>query len=225
MPFPWCVMRMPAIPAGTPKGAILDELRWPKGSSITFGFLDGDPALCDRVDGVAREWLQRTGAKLIFERRRKAETAAIRISFRYNGSWSMLGRGCLSERDGAKPTMNFGWLEPTSTDAEVRGVVLHEVGHALGFIHEHQNPDGGIRWREDVVIKALSGPPNSWPVDQIRQNVLDGFDPRELIGTPFDKDSIMLYPFPAEWTVNGISTHSNGDLSAQDIELARRVYA
>ena len=35
-------------------------------------------------------------------------------------------------------TMNLGWQD--------EGVVLHEFGHTLGFIHEHQNPEGGIQW-------------------------------------------------------------------------------
>ena len=55
--------------------------------------------------------------------------------------------------------------------------------------------------------------------------MLGGYDPRALIGTPFDEKSIMLYPFPASWTTNGVGTTNNSDLSDMDIELAKRIYA
>ncbi|WP_437321271.1 matrixin family metalloprotease [Sorangium sp. So ce385] len=41
--------------------------------------------------------------------------------------------------------MNFGWLTLESTQADVESVVLHEFGHALGLIHEHQHPENGIK--------------------------------------------------------------------------------
>ena len=69
--------------------------------------------------------------------------AEIRIAFRQgNGSWSHLGTFCRQITDDDEPTMNYGWLTPDSDDVELRSVVLHEFGHALGLIHEHQNPDG-----------------------------------------------------------------------------------
>ena len=36
--------------------------------------------------------------------------------------------------------MNYGWLEPDTELREYQRVVRHEFGHALGMIHEHQNP-------------------------------------------------------------------------------------
>src|SRR6266545_1351787 len=37
-----------------------------------------------------------------------------------------------------------------------------------------------------------------------------------MIGTDFDRESIMLYAFPASWTVGGQGTDFNNDLSKQD---------
>ena len=39
-----------------------------------------------------------------------------------------------------QPTVNFGWLRHDSPYEEIRRVVLHEFGHVLGLVHEHQIP-------------------------------------------------------------------------------------
>ena len=93
---------------------------------------------------------------------------------------------------------------------------LHEFGHAIGLVHEHQNPAGGIEWNEDVVIRDLSGPPNNWTVEQIRHNVLNKYSVDQIRGTEFDRNSIMLYFFPDAWVKNGQGTKENNDLSSQD---------
>ncbi len=223
MAFDWCVMLAPTV-RDTARGAVLADAKWARGTAIKFGFIDGADELRDRVAAVAAQWLTRTDVDLTFERRNCADQADIRISFTRRGSWSYLGRyarGIAKDQ----PTMNFGWLTPESSDAEIQEVVLHEFGHAMGFVHEHQNPDGGMLWDRQRVIQELSGPPNSWSLEQIETNVLGQYDPRALRSTPFDPDSIMLYPFPASWTEDGRATTNNGDLSPVDIQLARDIYA
>ena len=108
--------------------------------------------------------------------------------------------------------MNFGWLD--------EAVVLHEFGHAIGLAHEHQNPEVGIQWNEPAVIRDLSGPPNSWDVDTIRHNVLNKYTHDQVNGTEFDPQSIMLYSFPADWTLNGFHTEPNTKLSSVDEAFA-----
>ena len=221
MAFRWCVVKVPVIPGRT-KGAIVDAARWSKGTMVRIGFTDGSDDLRDRVFEVGQEWLSRTGADLKFFRRNKPEDADVRISFAQSGSWSMLGNYAANERG---VTMNFGDINVYSSAEDVRQVVLHEFGHMMGFMHEHQNPLGGLKWKEDVVIAELAGGNNNWSIRDIRENVLNQPDPRTLRGTPFDPHSIMLYPFPAEWNENGIATKANKDLSPTDIALARNLYA
>jgi hypothetical protein len=138
----------------------------------------------------------------------------------------VLGTTCRRIKDTAQPTMNYGWLTPATPDDEVRRVVLHEFGHALGLIHEHQNPKGNpIVWDRDRVLADLSGPPNNWTPEQIEFNLFQPYEEAALKATGFDYDSIMMYPIPERWTKNHVSTDLNSRISARDAELIRDAYA
>jgi hypothetical protein len=178
---------------------------WVNGSTLRIRFLDGNSQQQALVRQYAPMWCQVANLKFAFNSDADAE---IRIAFNSSdGAWSYIGTDCRSIPVN-EPTMNLGWQE--------EGVILHEFGHAIGLAHEHQNPNGGIQWNEANVIHDLEGPPNNWDEATIRSNVLEHYSSNQIQGTVFDPDSIMLYAFPATWTLNGISTHENTVLSAMD---------
>ena len=84
---------------------------------------------------------------------KNAAAAQIRISFKYTGSWSTIGIDAL-DVPANQPTMNYGWLTADTEDAEYSRVVIHEFGHTLGLIHEHQHPEGGIPYDLEKVYTA-----------------------------------------------------------------------
>ena len=203
------------------RAALLLGAKWPAGSPITIRFLGGAAALQERVKAVAKTWTDLANLKFLWTT--KAPTD-IRIAFLPGkGSWSYLGTQCRHIEE-PKPTMNYGWLTPDSSDDEVRRVVLHEFGHAVGLIHEHQSPSsGGIKWNVPAVVKDLSSPPNKWDLDTIKTNMFKKYE--DVIATPaVDSLSIMMYPIPKAWTLDGTQAGLNAKLSDKDIEFIKKQY-
>lgn len=208
--------------SGQMRGGLVKAAKWKPGATIRIAFLDGTEQQRALVKQYAVEWITNL-ANLKFSWVNDPAQSDIRISFRYRGSWSVIGTTCKTvPKD--QPTMNFGWLTPTVQPSEAKRVILHEFGHALGMIHEHQNPNGGIQWNRDAVIADLSGPPNNWDLNTIEHNMFDPYDKGEINGTSLDKASIMLYPIPASWTTNGFSAGSNRELSETDRSFIKKEY-
>jgi serralysin len=206
------------------RAALVHAARWNPGDVITISFLDGDSAVQGRIRDVAGQWTAPGMANLTFAFQRNPDSM-IRISFLRPGSWSMIGTTCKLVTNREEPTMNYGWLKADSTDEELQRVVLHEFGHALGLIHEHQNPAGGILWDRAAVMRELSAPPNNWPPDVIETNMFQPYSQTETNYTQVDPHSIMMYPVPATWTTDGFSVGLNGALSETDKAFIRQAYA
>jgi hypothetical protein len=153
--------------------------------------LEGDATQQQEVRDAFAKW-KALGIGLEFREVADAREAEVRIGFdQSDGSWSYVGRDVLGIPTD-EPTMNFGW---DLTSAWGRVTSLHEIGHTLGFPHEHQNPNAGIEWDEPKVLAEFSAPPNSWTEQQIRTNILSKLDPNEVEGSQWDPTSVMEYPF------------------------------
>src|SRR5262245_57041283 len=205
--------RMMMLGNGPTRAAFEIAKLWPNGTRIRIRFLGGTSAQHETVKKFAPQWTEHANLHFEFG---NAANAQIRIAFNDDGAWSYIGNDALGI-PANQPTMNFGWLD--------EGVVLHEFGHMIGLIHEHQNPRGNlIEWNKPAVSAALSGPPNYWDAETIQHNMFDTYSVDQTNGSELDPKSVMLYSFPASWTLTGFHSEPNEVLSAVDKQFARRVY-
>lgn len=140
----------------------------------------------------------------------------IRISFDPNkGSYSLIGKQCLSEPKNSE-TINFAWADvPT---------FIHEFMHALGAIHEHQNPSGNdIEWDKSKVYKWAEET-QGWNESITNKNIIDKYKKEQLNGSNFDPNSIMLYFYPSTLTINNKGTHQNLRMSLDDMIWLNKMY-
>lgn len=137
--------------------AILVGKKWARGRTLSVGFIGGTAKLHQKVQQYANEWTKYANIKFNFN----GANAEIRIAFELGkGSWSYIGTDALViPKD--QPTMNFGWLTDSTTETEFSRVIVHEFGHALGAIHEHQSPAAGIPWDKPAVY-AYYAQTNGW---------------------------------------------------------------
>jgi hypothetical protein len=193
---------------------------WQPGSILKVRFLDGEPAVQATVEEIAHKWSEHANIKFDFGTNPDAE---IRITFTGRGSWSFVGKDALSiPKD--EPTMNYGWLTPSMSDEECEGVVLHEFGHALGCVHEHQHPEHGIPWNKPAVYRYFAGPPNFWSKTKVDRNLFQAYSVDQTQFSSFDPQSIMIYPIPKELTDGVFEVGWNNKLSDMDKAFIGTVY-
>lgn len=235
----YCAVRLPkprrfahGVEAGRARLILQTSDKWLNGSPIRYWFF-----------GAPKKWAgaetQRTvvrrafamwktlGIGLDFVAVSARSEADVRIAFlQGDGSWSYVGTDVRTKREDPR-TMNFGW-SLTEDPAEGLDTALHEIGHTLGFPHEHQNPFAGIVWNEEAVYSALAKPPNRWSRSTTFHNIIEKITPDEVQGSEWDFDSVMHYPFeaglidkPVEYR-NGLTPA--GGLSARDRQWVLKFY-
>lgn len=229
------------------KAAFVTKKIWPQGSKIRIAFLETgnqvprtslssiqastkangytleidplqkvveDMSVQEAIKKIVRERIQPI-VGLSIEFVDNVDAANVRISFDPNGgAWSLVGTDCLHEKSGA--TMNLGWFDVATT--------IHEFGHLLGMIHEHQNPAGNpIHWNDSKVLKWARST-QGWDDKTTETNIIDRYSINQINGSTFDPLSIMLYFFPADLTTNNQGTHQNLRLSGHDVEYISKIY-
>ncbi|MCU0404789.1 MAG: M12 family metallopeptidase [Chitinophagaceae bacterium] len=191
---------------------------WDVGQQIQVRFLNGTPEQQAKVMELAKQWEQYANIKFI---QVFAEPSNIRVEFSDSDeNYSLLGSDA-NQGDPTEHTMHlFSGLfnDPT----RLKRTVVHEFGHALGFMHEHSSPITGINWNKDTMYKFYAK--YGWDQDMVDAQVFKVYEERYTNGTKYDPKSIMHYPIPSWQTTNGFSVGWNTDISEGDKQLAALLY-
>lgn len=200
--------------------------RWAPGSTLNVLFLDGDDIPQEvynrAIELVQDAWEANSSLqfRFFYGEADPNMTYHIKATFLVDKGYnSFIGTASLRKN----PSMNLSRLHKKPLDgAEFRRVIVHEFGHALGMMHEHQNPNGTINWNREAVYADMARSPNFWSrettaYNYFRTNASD-------LASPFDPLSVMLYAIKASWTTDGFSVPFLPDASATDKDWMRRAY-
>ncbi|KAF7561935.1 hypothetical protein G7046_g2230 [Stylonectria norvegica] len=192
--------------------------KWQNGRTLRVKILNGSDKIKGKVRQYGSLWAQYASIKFNFVDSGDAE---IRVNVdSSNASWSYVGTDNLTI-PADQHTMNFGWLTDSTSDTEFSRVIVHEFGHALGCIHEHQSPAAGIPWNKEAVYAYYAG---TWTRDQVDHNLFQLYSADTTQFSEFDTRSIMLYAIPASLTTNGFSVGWNTQLSETDKAFIATMY-
>lgn len=108
----------------------------------------------------SQDWTKQTGLRIVPRRR---EREYLLVSYKSDGCYAHVGA-----RRGQVRSLNL------AAACWAKGIVLHEIGHALGLMHEHQRPD-----RDNYISVDLSNvdPQNRFAFDRFaRMDEAEAYD-------------------------------------------------
>lgn len=208
----------------TPKSVIDLCSTWDR-PILRVCFLDENPHLRSQFVEASRQWTP--GRPDIFDfgpgpsyRSCRVESGDVRVGFRkemVNGRlrahWGCMGRlSSIGEcgRNEASLNINPGWI---STDEEFAIAAIHELGHALGLEHEHQNPAADCYNQLDMPLLAANYEAMGYGNRQQIEKMFRALIGSRYFSAPYDAMSIMHYALNPNFF---LSTGSRSCLTGQN---------
>jgi hypothetical protein len=232
--------------AAMPLRGVYDQLKlWEAGSTINACFLDGNRQLFDLFASAAAEWTTGTSISIdltnpngTYRRCAIPSYDEIRVSFKEKGSYSYVGTDSIRpDVIPLKVSLNIqtDGLPYEKLDPEqLKSTMLHELGHALGLLHEHQSPasrcNDEFDWPKIMDAFTRNGPDGKpiWTEAQVRHNFEALVASPRLKTLPYDTHSIMHYALPAWMFKRGEQSRcfvtEAVDLSDEDRETILQAY-
>ncbi len=181
------------------KAIVALQKRWSK-DVLRIRFLNGHNndwgrSLHDKVKSISTEWCEYANRKFEFVTQGPAD-----IKINFEGRISRFDSFVGTDASSVDTSMNLIFLKNQSSiysadrDRGYRYLILHEFGHALGLLHEHQRPNN-IVWMERPLYD-FAWQKWRWKPEVVDQQILTPQDSRGTGGTAFDVASVMMYDYP-----------------------------
>lgn len=204
------------------KRAVASHSRfWAPGRTLRIAFLTDDQAFIEATILAASNWLPHINLTFDFV---EGEDGDIRISATPGTYWSMVGTDALLREEGATMGLSPDMRVPAFFAANV----MHEFGHVLGALHEHQHPNATIPWNRRKLYEAFGADEHADEDHYIRRTLderyLNRLDANEVRHSAYDPTSIMHYVIREEWTDDGFKIDLNLVLSDKDKAFMAQAY-
>lgn len=216
------------LPAMAPLLGPRDKM-WAPGRPLRIAFPPNTPqATADAILEVARQWTHSANVAFVDADNHHGNplgypAAEIRIWFDIERNASLIG-GTGARLSLYRPTMMLNGLDKKDPDSEdFRRVVLHEFGHALGLLHEHQSPDANLNWQVDAIL-SFASQKWGWNADDVARNITTPAAEDEVVWSLYDEKSIMHYKIPDNWVAPPKTSDLSTTLSDVDLVFARAMY-
>lgn len=218
---------------------VVDQFRlWTTGSTLAGCFIGGTPEIQDFFVKSIQDIEAYANLKISFGAQgnyHKCDGTPyhIRVSFDHTlGNWSYVGTDSIkTSYESASMNIAYATSAPfASVDkTRLKGVILHETGHAIGLQHEHQSPEANCESDFDwPKIYDTFSRDYGWDKQKVDDNLRGLVASPRLRTTPYDGSSIMNYYFPVWMFKNGASSpcagHENLVLSITDEQTISETY-
>lgn len=234
---------------------------WPMGARIPTKFIGTPNEKETQARAIVREsvqsWNDNSGVKFKFSGDADSDSeneddveALVRaeIVWGFTNSDSYLGTQCFLLQQQGLSTMLL--MVRDGEKEQIQREALHEFGHAVGMVHEHQVPDAQRHLKMNrgriVGLHRTGATPKGVADDDevdrkgwdkaekdtdagaagARTNIVRPFKERDLIRTQYDSTSIMHYEIPGFWKLDPSSpdTVQYNVLSNLDKSQIKKVY-
>jgi len=210
-----------------PPGAItlVRSKFWPVGSVLKVAFRAGNLPASPMAEILQFMNLWSKYANISFVRWSQGQTPDIVVAFDRTGFWSYIGTDCRVMAARGETTMNLeGFDTGDMPISEYYRVICHETGHALGALHEQCRPEV-VKRLDPAKTYAFMEQTQGWSEEMIDQQILTPLDMTgDILASPEEDTSIMMYQFPASITTDGAPIVGGSKITARDGRWMARAY-
>jgi hypothetical protein len=211
-----------AVPLPPQAITLLKGRFWTPGTILKVAFRGGSPAINDRVLQYANLWSQ--WANISFADVGLNDDWDLCIGFDKLGYWSMIGTDSKSAQRTGEQSLNLQGFDSTPMpESEWMRVVPHEIGHALGAMHEQMRPEIVNRINREACY-AYFARTQGWNRQMVDQQLLTPLDMSEMIASTVEETSIMEYQLPGSIMIDGRPVPGGDHITDLDGTTMAKVY-